>query len=75
MQEDTRGCKRKQEDGRGKDRKGKKRKKKEEKKWNSITNTSHMARWKSAPGRCGGRRKKRERRVISEKKDPPQPSL
>jgi uncharacterized protein YndB with AHSA1/START domain len=41
--------------------------KKKEEKWNTITNTSHMARWNRAPGRCGDRRKKRERRAISEK--------
>ena len=37
-------------------------------------NTSHMARWNRAHGRCGDRRRKRERRAISEE-DPPQPSL
>ena len=48
---------------------------KKEEKWNTITNTSHMARWNRVPGRCGDRRRKRERRAISRTEDPPQPSL
>lgn len=34
---------------------------------------SHMVRWNRVPGRCGDRRRKRERRAISEKTHPGPP--